>query len=189
MRKMVSKRILLVTVCVAVLIAVVGVYAYSVMNNTNTKTFYFESKWSSDGKTYHMKMTFAIKGENLSITAEIDDKVYCVTAFLGLVFDMDHSGAIEAGEPAYMLYAHNVSRDPVRYKTAYKSSETPYLTFEYVEPMEPSPFHTCVFSESDHTYKVQIPLEELKLVNDLVYMCCVSGSCSFYEDFNFGLEV
>jgi len=188
---MVSKRILLVAICVAVLIAAVGVYAYTSMNNTNTKTFFFESKWSSDGETKHMKMTFAIKGENLSITAEIDDTVYSPTAFLGLVFDMNHSGAIEDWEPAYMLYARNESRDPVRYPTAWKSPEnvTPYLSFASCEP-RPSPFHTCVFNnESGYVFKIQIPLEELNLANDLFYMCFSSTSSGFYEEFNFGLEV
>ena len=150
MEEMASKKILLVTVCVAVLIAVVGVYAYKSMNSTNTKTFYFESKHSTDGKTYHMKMTFAIKDDNLSITAEIDNTVYSPATFLGLVFDMNHSGAIEPWEPAYMFYASNRSRDPVRYNTAYMSPDeniSPYLTFAKVEPI-PSPFHTCVFNLS-----------------------------------------
>lgn len=186
---MVSKKILLITVCVAVLIVAVGVYAYNPMNTTNTKTFFFESKWSSDGETKHMKLVFATKGENLSVTAEIDDRVYNGTPFLGLVFDMDHSGAIEDGEPAYMLYADNRSRDPVRHPTAHKSITGECLDWAWTWPI-PSPFHTCVFnSESGYTFKIQIPLQELNLVNDLVYMCFSSTSSGFYEEFNFGLEV
>lgn len=186
---MVSKRILLVAICVAVLILVIGVYAYTSMNNPTTKTFFFESKWSADGETYHMTMVFAIEGKNLSVTAKIDQKVYNHTTWLGLVFDMNHSGAIEDWEPAYMFYARNESRDPVRHPTAEKSAVSPYLAFAYCEPI-PSPFHTCVFnSKSGFTFKIQIPLEELNLVNDLVYMCFVGGSSAFYEEFNFGLEV
>lgn len=186
---MVSKRILLVIVCLAVLIVAVGVYAYNSMNNdANTKTFFFESKWS-EGETKHMKITFAIKGENLSITAEIDEKVYNRTTWLGLVFDMNHSGAIEDWEPAYMLYARNESREPLRCKTAWKSPESPYLAFAAVEPI-PSQVHTCVFnSEFGFTFKIQIPLGELNLTNDLVYMCFMGSTCGFYEQFNFGLEV
>lgn len=192
-------------VCAVFLVLAVGVYAYSSMNNTNTKTFFFESKKSwvilpdkeppdnvvETNETYHMKLVFAIKGENLSITAEIDDKVlpHGGSQFLGLVFDINHSGAIEDGEPAYMLYIWNESRDPVRHNTAYKSYETPYLTFALCEAI-PSPFHTCIFnSESGYTFKIQIPLEDLNLVNDLVYMCFSSTSSGFYEEFNFGLEV
>lgn len=189
---MVSKKILAVVVCIAVLIGVVGAYAYVAMNSVQSKNFVFE--WTDEEQnvangTVRLELTFAVKEQNLNVLAKINDREYGANSTrctLVMVFDMDKNGTIDYGEPCYVFYSYGECRSPALTNNSFWNGRGGYLWG--CSPVE-SPYHTFTRDESHSVFKISIPLEELDLVNDLVTVSFLNYYGNVWKELNFGLEV
>jgi len=149
----------------------------------STRTFIFEwLSWEQNivNGTLRMELTFAWKGENLSIIAKINDDEYgeqyepdynatMAEDLLVLVLDLNNDGQL-VGESALMAYADNYTRGGVLCSNG--QIATPLWE------KQPSRFHTCVFEpDVGYTFNVVFPLvllpELQHLSSDLVYVCFV----------------
>lgn len=185
---MISKRILVITVCVAVLAVAIGAYAYNSINNASNERWDFIFEWSAEEQdivdgTLQMKMKFAIRGDFLSFLVKINDKNISHNSWLLMVFDMNHSGAIEVGEPCYVFYYVDY-RSPSRTNNAWWNG---HGAFSFAcGPEYPSPYHGLFLDESEgYIYIITIPRPELNLVNDLI----IVSYCGAWKQFNLGVEI
>jgi hypothetical protein len=143
------------------------------------KTFIFT--WTHKEKEYRMTLTFdtvpTLTGANLSITAKINADVFGYKNNFDLLFDLDGDGEFKKWDPAYILYNDNTMHQGLL-------DEGWIIAIPDCVP-QPSPYHTCVFdNDTGYTFKINFPLEELKLKNDLIYV--TYGY--FYTDFHFDPE-
>jgi hypothetical protein len=168
--------VVLVCLCVSV-----GFNVFRYLGTEHSpKTFVFTWVW--DEKEYRMELAFdtvpTLTGANLSITAKINAERYYYRNNLNLFFDLDGDGEFKKLNPGFEFLADN--------GTYSVSLIEGWVTAgPYYEGPQPSPYHTCTFdNDTGYTFKINFPLEELKLKNDLIYV--TYGY--FYTDFHFDPE-
>jgi len=116
-----------------------------------------------------------LSGANLSITAKINRDQYQYGDSLDILFDKDGDGEFKSGNPVFVLHVDNtVNYGLFSGGWGMSMPRTPV----------PSPYHTCTFDESGYTFKINFPLEQLNLKNDLIYVI----HSSFYTQFHFDPE-
>ena len=166
--------VLLVCLCVSV-----GFNMFQYLGTEHSlKTFVFT--WTQDEKEYRMTLTFdtvpTLTGANLSITAKINEEQYYYRDNLDLLFDKDGDGEFKPDDPAYIFYVDNTIH--------WGHLNEGWSKWIPLEDPRPSPYHTCTFKENGYTFRINFPLEELKLKNDLIYV--IHGS--FWTYFHFDPE-
>ena len=164
--------VLLVCLCVSVSF---NVYQFLGAEHS-PKTFVFTWVW--DEKEYRMELAFdtvpTLSGANLSITAKINEDQYYYRDSLNMLFDGDGDGEFKHGDPAYIFYVDNTMHWGFL-------DEGWRMGFPLCFP-DQSPYHTCTFDSSGYTFKINFPLEELKLKNDLIYVAYGGFWTSFHFD-------
>jgi len=138
-------------------------------------TFVFTWTWKRE---YRMELAFdtvpTLSGANLSITAKINEDQYHYTDSLDILFDQDGDGEFKSWDPAFVLYVDNTIHRGFLYQNW-------SISIPQHNPL-PSPYHTCTFDSSGYTFKINFPLEELNLKNDLIYVVYSSFWTSFHFD-------
>jgi hypothetical protein len=142
----------------------------------STKNFTFELP-GDDGGLVKMMLTFKIVGENLSISAEVNDK----QGELIVVFDRDSNGTI-MGDDGWMFYGVPAYRD------VFHVNSTSGMFFIAKMPPHPSPYHHAITTANATYFDIRLPLSMLNLQDSLVYVSelSVSGRGAIFD---FGLEV
>jgi len=163
--------VVLVCLCVSVSFNVVQYLG----TEHSPKTFVFTWVW--DEKEYRMDLAFdtvpTLSGANLSITAKINRDQYQYGDSLDILFDLDGDGEFKSGNPVFVLHVDNTVNYGI-FSGEWRISmpRTPVT----------SPYHTCTFDDSGYTFKINFPLEELNLKNDLIYAVFSSFWTSFHFD-------
>jgi len=125
-----------------------------------------------------MELTFdtvsTLTGANLSITAKINKDHYYERNSLDILFDKDGDGEFKHGDPAYIFYVDNTMHWGFL-------DEGWVIGFPKCFP-NPSPYHTCTFDKNGYTFKINFPLEQLNLKNDLIYVIYGTFWTSFHFD-------
>jgi len=126
-----------------------------------------------------MEFNFSWVGENLSITAKIND--FGDATGLGLFFDVNGDGEIRPFESGGIFYVNNKFHWGLL-------GENGFAIIPLIPPEYPSPYHTCTFELGvGYTYNISLPIRE-DLTNDLIHVCYM-GSESVWVRFQFGSGV
>ena len=170
-RWLVLSVILAACLCVSVGVNVVQ-YLWT---EHSPKTFVFT--WTWDEREYRMELAFdtvpTLSGANLSITVKINAEKYAYKNSFDVLFDLDGDGEFKEWDPGFILYNDNT----IHYGFLYGN-----WSMSFGCSPQPSPYHTCTFDSSGYTFKINFPLEELNLKNDLVYVIYSSFWTSFHFD-------
>jgi len=126
-----------------------------------------------------MTLTFdtvpTLTGANLSITVKINEDVFSYKNSFDILFDLDGDGEFKKWDSGFILYNDNT----IHYGFLYEN-----WSMSFGGSPQPSPYHTCTFDDSGYTFRINFPLEELNLKNDLIYVIY----SSFYMQFHFDPE-
>lgn len=198
--KLKKKLLAVVAVCLAVLLAAVGAYAYTQISNmqnqidsmNNKKSFNFFWQGPIAEKlnvtTFWLNVTFERTNEtHLIITVKVNDLgySYCV----GIAFDVNHNGEIDEDDQGYVYGAlpYYIAPDTTtKHYGATPAFLGPYREdgqrfFQSFAECTIDDLHTCDFdSELGYTYIIAVNLQDVlwqrfphkvvELINDLIHV-------------------